>query len=127
MGFWAFMLIMVLLMPITMMVLGHRYMRNAPKSINPTSGYRTNRSMKSQESWDFSHQYVGRIWFITGIIGIPLSLVSMVLVMGQEAGKVGLMGGIIAVAQMIPLGVVPIILTERALRKNFDEFGRPRE
>lgn len=79
--------------------------------------------MKSQDSWDFAHQYVGRIWFIMGLVCIPLSLLPMVLVLGKEAGKVGLMGGIIVAAQMIPLGIVPIILTERALRKNFDEFG----
>ena len=123
MGFGIFMLIMVLLLPITMTVLGSRYMRSAPKMINPTTGYRSVRSMKSQDSWDFAHQYVGRIWFIMGLVCIPLSLLPMVLVLGKEAGEVGLMGGILVAAQMIPLGIVPIILTERALRKNFDEFG----
>ena len=123
MGFWIFMLIMTLLCPITMIILGHRYMNNPPESINPKSGYRTSRSMKNLETWSFAQQHFGRLWFILGIITGVLSIIPMALVYGKGTSVIGTCGGLVVLAQMIPLGVVPFILTERALSKKFDEFG----
>ena len=125
MGFWIFMLIMTLLCPVTMIILGHRYMKNVSENINPRSGYRTTRSMKSPEAWAFAQKHFGQLWLILGIITLPLSILPMVLVYGKETSTVGIVGGIVVLAQMIPLGIVPFVLTERALSKNFDEFGYP--
>lgn len=127
MAFWIFLFIMCLLGPITMIILGLRYMKKAPESINDKFGYRTSRSMKSQASWTFAHQYFGRLWLIIGSIVIPLSVIPMILVYGKEASEIGTVGGIIVMAQTIPLAIVPFALTERALKRNFDEFGEPYE
>ena len=66
-GFWVFMLIMVLLIPITMIVFGRLFSNKAPKDINYTFGYRTKRSMMNMETWKFAHEYIGKLWLICGL------------------------------------------------------------
>ena len=125
MGFWIFMLIMVLLIPITMIVIGRLFLKNAPKDINYVFGYRTKRSMMNLETWKFAHGYIGKLWFICGLTLLPLSVVVMVLVLGKEINTVGTVGGILTIVQMIPM-IGTIIPTENALKNGFDKFGRRR-
>ena len=49
----------------------------------------------------------------------------MLFVLGKDADTVGTVGGILTVVQLIPM-LGTIIPTERALKKNFDEYGRRR-
>jgi len=49
----------------------------------------------------------------------------MLFVFGSDVDTVGTVGGIIVMIQLIPM-VAAIFPTERALKKNFDEFGRKR-
>ena len=67
MGFWIFMLIMVLLIPITMIAFGRLFLNSAPHNINSTFGYRTKRSMMNEDTWKFAHSYIGKLWFILRI------------------------------------------------------------
>ncbi len=46
MGFWIFMLLMDLLIPLTMVVFGKMFMTKSPKNINAVFGYRTTMSTK---------------------------------------------------------------------------------
>ncbi len=57
-GFWIFMLIMLLLIPFSMFGLGMYFCKNIPKEINCIFGYRTSRSMKNQDTWKFAHDSV---------------------------------------------------------------------
>ena len=123
MATWYFMLILVLLMPLFMIGFGWMFMTNAPKDINTSFGYRTKRSMKNQDTWDFAH--FGKTWFVCGIVLIPASLVLMFLVMGREADVIRTTGFIILGLQLF-LMLGAILPTETALKNNFDEFGRPR-
>ena len=123
MGFWIFMLIMVLLIPLTMIFFGWLLFRKTPKEINYVYGYRTKRSMMNEETWRFANQYFGKAWYLCGLISVPLSVMAITLVLGKGTETVGTIGGIITMLQMIPL-VGAIIPTEIALKKNFDENGR---
>ena len=125
MGFWIFMLIMVLLIPFTMIFFGWLLFRKTPKKINYVYGYRTKRSMMNEETWRFANQYCGKAWYLCGLISAPLSVIAIALVFGKGPGTVGMVGGIITMLQLIPLGGA-IIPTEIALRKNFDENGKRR-
>ena len=125
MGFWIFMLIMVLLIPLTMLFFGWLLFRKTPKEINYVYGYRTKRSMMNEETWKFANQYFGKVWYLCGLISVPLSVIAIALVFGNGPGTVGTIGGIITMLQMIPL-VGAIIPTEIALKKNFDENGKRR-
>ena len=125
MATWYFMLILVLLMPLFMIGFGRVFMTNAPKDINTSFGYRTKRSMKNQDTWAFAHKHIGKTWFVCGIVLIPASLVPMFLVIGREADVIRTTGFIILGLQLF-LMLGAILPTESALKKKYDEFGRPR-
>ena len=125
MGFWIFMLIMVLLIPLTMIFFGWLLFRKTPKEINYVYGYRTKRSMMNEETWRFANQYFGKAWYLCGLISAPLSVIAIAIVFGKGPGTVGMVGGIITMLQMLPL-IGAIVPTESELKKNFDENGKRR-
>lgn len=47
---------------------------NPPKSINHLYGYRTPQSMSSQQKWDFSQSYSGKLMVIFGCLMVLLAL-----------------------------------------------------
>lgn len=59
MGFWIFMVVMDLLIPLTMIGFGRYFLKSAPKEINVIFGYRTTMSMKNRDIWEFAHRYCG--------------------------------------------------------------------
>ena len=125
MGFWIFMFLMILIVPLAFLGIGHLFRKSAPKDINYAFGYRTKRSMMNQDTWKFAHQYIGRLWFILGIVVLPLSIIPMLLVIGKSVDTIGTVGGIVEGIQIV-LMVCSIIPTEIALRKKFDEHGKQR-
>ena len=126
MWFWAFMLVVNLLIPFTMIGFGHYFIKSAgPKEINAVFGYRTSMSMKNKDTWEFAHLYCGKLWRVIGWIMLPLSVLAMLTVAGKEIGTIGIFGGVLMVAQCVFL-TVPIIPTEIALRKRFDQNGNRR-
>ncbi len=62
MGFWLLMLSCNLLIPLLMIICGRIMWQHTPQNINHIIGYRTARSMKSQATWQFAHDYCGRLW-----------------------------------------------------------------
>lgn len=123
--FWCFMLAMVLLIPGCMVVLGRSFTKNPPGEINGGYGYRTSRSMRNQETWTFAQRYSGRFWVRAGRPTLAVSLVWMVLLFGSELNTMANFGLLLTALQMVPfLAVIPA--TERALKRNFDDFGRKR-
>ena len=122
MGYWLYMLGVCLVIPLTMMIFGRHFMHSPPKEINGSYGYRTSMSMKSRETWDFAHRYFGRLWFILGLILLPLSAAAMLFLLGESVKAIGNSSLIIMAFQLLFL-IIPIFPTERALKKNFDQFG----
>lgn len=125
MGFWIFMLFMDLVIPLTMILFGNLFAKKAPKEINPLFGYRTNRSMKNRDTWEFAHKQIGKIWFLCGMVLLPVSVIPMCFVVGKEIGTVSALGLVICMIQTV-LIVLTIIPVEIALRRTFDEDGRRR-
>ena len=121
-GFWPFMLVMVLLIPLTMIFFGNRFLHNAPRNINFTFGYRTTMSMKNNDTWKYAHNCLGKIWRICGLSLLPLSVVPLIFVFGRDIDLVGTVGGIIVGLQLIPM-FFSIILVEQGLKRNFDKNG----
>lgn len=122
MGFWIYMTVMGMLIPVTMLVFGIRFSRGAPENINSVFGYRTAMSMKNRDTWEFAHRHCGRIWRACGLILLPVSAAPMLFVLGGSEDAVGAVGGIISGVQLVVL-IGSIFPTERALKKNFDENG----
>ncbi len=122
-GFWAFMLLMDLLVPLVMIGFGKLFLSKAPRNINRIFGYRTEMSMKNQDTWQFAHNYCGKLWFWLGWILLPLSAAPLLFVFGKDIAVIGTAGGIVCVVQLLPLAG-SIFVTERALKKAFDRHGR---
>lgn len=122
MGFWIFMLIMDIMIPLIMIVFGRWFLKSAPKEINPVFGYRTSMSMKNKDTWDFAHKYCGKLWYKWGAVMLPVSVAAMFFAIGKNENITGMVGGIICAVQTIIL-IGSIYPTEKALRKNFDKNG----
>lgn len=56
-------LIIHLIISPPLLVIGYLFMRFPPKKINSFYGYRTPRSMRSQEAWDFANKYSSALMF----------------------------------------------------------------
>ena len=123
MGFWFFMLAMNLLIPLTMIFLGKYFSKRAPKEINMLFGYRTTRSMKNPDTWQFAHRFFGKLWYKMGIILLVLSVAAMLFGLGKDTNTVGVLGGIVCTVQL-PAMLYAIWPTERALKKTFDKDGK---
>lgn len=98
------------------------FYEKAPKEINSVFGYRTSMSMKNKDTWEFAHKYCGKVWYVCGMVMLPITVIFMLLVIGKSEDCVGSMGGIICGVQLIPL-IGSILPTEIALKKNFDKNG----
>lgn len=122
MGFWIFMMITNLLIPLTMVGFGKYFIKKAPKEINMIFGYRTTMSMKNKDTWAFAHKYCGKLWLKLGYILLVASAIAMFVVIGKDEKAIGSFGGIVCGVQMIFL-IGTIFTTEKALRKTFDKDG----
>jgi uncharacterized membrane protein len=118
------MLLMDLLIPLMMIGIGKLLAKHPPKRINGVSGYRTKRSMKTQETWEFAHRYFGNLWFRLGLVLIPLSVLPLIFVYGKDIELIGIVGAVVTLFEIVPM-IVPVFPTERALKENFDEYGKP--
>jgi len=119
---WFGITLTVLLIPGLMIICGKYYIKKAPKNINHFVGYRTKRSMKNNETWNFAHNYMGKLWFKYGVVLLIVSVLLMFLPIGQDEDAVGGLAAIITMVQAFVM-IVPGVLTEKALKKNFDEEG----
>ena len=122
MGFWIFMMVMELLIPLIMIILGKQFSKKAPKEINHFYGYRTSMSMKNKDTWEFAHKYCGRLWLKIGYIMFAISFIIMLFVLGKGEQAIGTLGGALCMIQCVVL-VASIFPTDRALRNNFDKYG----
>ncbi|MDY3121698.1 SdpI family protein [Suipraeoptans intestinalis] len=123
MGFWIFMFVATLLIPLALLWNWYICPKFKFKEINGTSGYRTARSMKNQDTWEFAQKKCSqnslRMFFPTFLLSVGI----MPFCMGKQMGEIGWIGFGITMAQMMSFGVI-ICLTESALKKNFDKDGR---
>lgn len=122
MGFWIFMMICNLLIPVIMIVIGTVFVNHPPKSINGVYGYRTTMSMKNMNTWNFAHLYCGKLWRKIGWIMLPISIVVMIPLLGKSDNIIGIWGGVLETVECTIL-IAAIFPVERALKKNFDKDG----
>ncbi|WP_162262218.1 SdpI family protein [Candidatus Methanomethylophilus sp. 1R26] len=89
-----------------------------PKDPNHFCGYRTQRSMMSGESWKFAQVYSGKKmeWF--GLVMMLPAAVSMIPAMDFDDDGIALLMAAVMMAELAIM-MVPIILTEKALKKKF--------
>lgn len=118
---FAFLFIMNSIIPITMIGFGLLWKNNPPKKINKLYGYRTNMSMKNDETWKFAHRYHGKVWYWSGIILLIFTIATM-LILTYSYDDIEVISLLITFIQIVVM-ISAVILTEKALRNNFDENG----
>lgn len=118
MGFWFFMTLSNLIVPVLMIVVGMVLFKNPPKTINGFYGYRTRRSMENQEIWDFAQVYCGKLWRKVGWIMLPFSIVGMIPAVGRNDDFIGVLGTVIITAECIVM-FVSMFFVESALKRKF--------
>ncbi len=126
MWFWWYLFFCTLLIPATMVIFGWVFLKKPPKNINSLYGYRTARSMKNRVTWAFAHKYAGKYWFRMGLILLPLSALAMLFCFGKEDDLVSTFNLIVILFQLLCMLSV-IFFTERALKQNFDPYGRKKD
>jgi uncharacterized membrane protein len=125
MWFWWFMFISDLLIPLLMIICGRMMWKNPPKSVNGIIGYRTPRSMKNMDTWNFAQDYCGRLWWKMGWIMLIPSIMVQLPFYNSSVGTIGIVDGILCTVQGVIM-IVSIIPTETALRRNFTDEGTRR-
>lgn len=123
MGFWIFLTVCNLLIPLVMLAAGYMMEEHTPKTVNGFYGYRTSMSMKNEETWKFAHSCCGRLWKKLGICMLPAAVAPMLFVIGRGEGMIGIVGGVVCFLETAVL-VLSIIPVEKALKENFDEDGK---
>lgn len=76
--------------------------------------------MKNKDTWNLAHKYIGRLWFYLGVSIVPITVISMLLIIGGNEDAIGMVGRIICIAALVIL-ITFIIPMESALKKTFDK------
>lgn len=85
-----------------------------PKKINSLYGYRTKRSMKSQEAWDFAQPFSGKEMVKYMVIYTLTAIIPLLIINTNE-----FVGLALALILMILFMAIPIIKTEKELKTRF--------
>lgn len=125
MWFWWFMLICNVLVPLITIIAGWFMWKHTPKKINNVIGYRTNRSMKNEDTWKFAHHFCGKLWWIMGWIIFGMSVIVLIPFFNFTYDTIGIVVVICVAVQSVIL-VTSIIPTEIALKKTFFDDGSRR-
>ncbi len=119
--FW-FILVCDLLVPLTMLISGRIMWKHPPRIINGITGYRTTRSMKNQDTWNFAHEHCGKLWWQVGWLTLLPSALAHIPFYRADEDALGIFCIVLTAIQVIVL-IGSIIPTERALKRTFDENG----
>ncbi len=109
-----------ILISFTMIVFGLLFIKKPPSKINYIYGYRTQMSMKNKDTWNFAHRYAGKVWLISGVVTLIISLILVLSLQDQQIYQLA-MYAMVFKQTVVLVAVIPI--TEIALRKNFDKSG----
>ena len=69
----------ILLIPLMIIVVGYLMFKYPPKKINYVIGYRTLKSMKNIDNWNFANKYCGKLLIKMGLIMLLICLVMIIL------------------------------------------------
>lgn len=122
MWFWWFIFFCDLLIPVAMIVCGRMMWKHPPKKINGLIGYRTALSMKNMDTWNFAHNYCGKLWWKWGWIILLPSIIVHIPFYRQIDDEISIISLIVVSVQIVIL-IASIFPTQCALKKIFTEDG----
>jgi uncharacterized membrane protein len=86
-----------------MILVSYVFMRFPPKKINPVYGYRTQRSMRSQQAWDCANQYSAKPMLLVACATCLVQLVTYSLLSERDTVFWSAMFMAAAFVSIIPL------------------------
>lgn len=101
-----FLLAMVILLPLSMAIVGIKYVKNPPEKINDLHGFRTELSMKNKKMWDFAQRFFGNLWFAVGVALSPVSI-AFYLLFSNDFYTASIV--LISIQLIIMLATLPIV------------------
>lgn len=108
--------------PLMTLLIGVLFYYKPPQKINYIYGYRSSMSMKTQETWEYAHQFCGKLWIAVGIFMLVVTgLFLLTSFSGKHAKPDDRMGFIVLVQVFLMVG--SLIPVEISLRNNFDNEG----
>lgn len=122
MGFNLIIVIAVSFVPLIMIIFGNMFLKNPPKKPNWAFGYRTKFSVKSQETWDFSQNLIGKYWKTLGLVLLPLSNATLAIMNGSNIDTIGKVVGVIEIIQCVFMIGATVAVSSK-LKKVFDANG----
>lgn len=122
MGFNLIIVIAVSFVPLIMIIFGNMFLKNPPKKPNWAFGYRTKFSVKSQETWDFSQNLIGKYWKTLGLVLLPLSNATLAIMNGSNIDTIGKVVGVIEIVQCVFM-IGATFAVSAKLKKVFDADG----
>ena len=97
------------------LILGGYVMCGIKDNTDTSIGFRTEKSLKSNETWLFANHLCGKIWIVTGISSLVSIIISMFLT--------DVLSFIVFALQTFML-IFSAVYVEIKLKDNFDENGR---
>lgn len=119
---WWFILICDLFIPIIMILAGIIMWKHAPKEINGLLGYRTTRSMKNMDTWQFAHDHCGRLWWKIGLVMLIATIPAHLPFYQSSDDTLSALSLIVTGVQLVVL-IASVFPTEMALKKTFHDDG----
>ena len=99
-----------------MLLISYIFAMYPPKKINDLYGYRTKRSMRNQDCWDFANRHsISLMWKIS-LLTCMVQAIGVILL---DEGVAILTATIVLVTTLI----YSVYLTEKALKNTFDNEG----
>lgn len=94
-------------------VLGYYFAKFPPKKINNFYGYRTPRSMKSQEAWDFAQVYGAKKMMVAGLIMLAAGVLLLPFNLTEHIAAT------LSIGILLGSAIWMIVVTEKQLKKRF--------
>ncbi|MBQ9930732.1 MAG: SdpI family protein [Firmicutes bacterium] len=118
----VFFVIVDIILPCVMIAFGHRFLTNPPKKINRVYGYRTKMSMLNQDTWNFAHGYLGKLWKQCGMLMIIPSAFIVLLASNDTNRPAEIVGLVVLIVQVVIL-LITVGISENALKNTFRKDG----
>ena len=100
-----------------MLLISYIFAMYPPKKINYLYGYRTKRSMRNQDCWDFANRHSIRLMWKISLLTCVIQAIGVILL---DEGVALLTATIVLVTTLI----YSVYLTEKALKNTFDKEGK---
>ncbi len=113
-----FLFIIDLLVPAIMLIAGYFMRKHPPKNINYIIGYRTVRSMRNMDAWQFAQKKTGLIWEKVGLVTLAASALIQIPFLFFSLETFSIASVVLLLAQLAVL-LLSILPVERALKREF--------